>query len=416
MISIEHYYEISAYSKQKWNSVAAYPIAREKLQDLEFLSADHSCLIGEKGVGKTVLACQKALSLYQGDLSKILYISLDDTLFANDSMFELAEMAQRYGVELVIFDEVHRYPEWKSNLKSIIDRLTVKTIISGSSILSFDHLGGLARRIVKYELYGLTFREYLNLSNGMTIQGHSLDDIVKKPYEIPNAIKIDIEKSTGKAIAVLHEEYLQKGYYAYGLGHKQLSNFLQTLRQATEDTIAYEIVIAQTHSRPDMARKLQALFKKIAQNVPYTIDYESLKEYAQISDLRTLKHYLACLQQAGIICTVDRKSMKGLRKPEKLYLANTCLYFAYADLHPNMGSLRETYLLNCLRLSGHEVLVHPKQADFAVGQYTFEIGGANKNKEQIKGQPQAFLVKDISDPSNDPQILPLWLFGFLQST
>lgn len=413
MITTQHYYEIVDFSERKLAEIERFASHREQMLNPEMMSADHSCLIGEKGVGKTVLACQKALRACGGNHEKILYVSLDDTLFAGDTMYQLAKAAQERGVELVIFDEVHRYQNWKVDLKSIADRLTIKTITSGSSILSFTDLGGLARRMVKYQLFGLTFREYLRMHYGFTHHGLPLAEIIRPDRSGLHELATLVAKSCGKTVAVLFDEYLKRGYYAYSLKFSNIKDFLQTLRQSTEDTIAYEIVVAQTHSRPDMARKLQSLFKAIAQQVPYSVDYEALKEVAQISDLRTLKHYLSCLEKAGVICSVDRKSLKNLRKPEKLYLGNTNLYFAYADIHPNMGSLRETAFLTAMRLAQVDTLVHPRRADFSVGSLGFEIGGPSKGKEQIKGDPRSFVVKDEIDISRDPQVLPLWLFGFL---
>ena len=413
MITNEHYYEILDFSQRKLQEVENLASHREQLLESDFMSADHSCLIGEKGVGKTVLACQRALMVCGRNREKVLYLSLDDTLFAGDTMYQLAKMAQDRGVELIIFDEVHRYPNWKIDLKSIADRLTIKTITSGSSILSFSNLGGLARRMVKYQLFGLSFREFLRMHYDVVHPGLKLTDIIHPERSALREIVMAVTKSTGKTIALLFDEYLRRGYYAYSLKFSNLKDFLQTLRQSTEDTIAYEIVLAQTHSRPDMARKLQSLFKAIAQNVPYLVDYQALKQVAQISDLRTLKHYLSCLQNAGIICSVDRKSVKNLRKPEKLYLGNTCLYFAYSDIHPNMGSLRETAFLTAMRLAEADVLVHSQQADFAVGALGFEIGGPNKGKKQIRGDTHSFIVKDESDITQDPKVLPLWIFGFL---
>jgi predicted AAA+ superfamily ATPase len=413
MITYEHYYEVLDFSERKFAEVERFASHRDQLLDTEFMSADHNCLIGEKGVGKTVLACQRALMACGGNHAKVLYVSLDDTLFAGDSMYQLAKMAEDRGVELIIFDEVHRYPNWQAELKSITDRLTIKTITSGSSILSFSDLGGLPRRMVKYQLLGLTFREFLRMHYGVKQPGLKLSEIIHPERSALRELKAAVTKSSGKTVAVLFDEYLRRGYYAYSLKFQNLKDFLQTLRQSTEDTIAYEIVLAQTHSRPDMARKLQSLFKAIAQNVPYAVDYEALKQVAQITDLRTLKHYLSCLQKAGIICSVDRKSLKNLRKPEKLYLGNTCLYFAYADIHPNMGSLRETAFLTAMRLAEIDVLVHARQADFAVAALGFEIGGPHKDKRQIRGDVQSFVVKDEADISQDPQVLPLWVFGFL---
>jgi hypothetical protein len=412
--SIEKYYQILDYNKPIWEKVRTYAHAREHLQFEDFLTARISCLVGEKGIGKTVLACQKALELANGDTAKVFYISLDDTLFAAESMYDLADLAQEHGVELVVFDEVHRYGDWKADLKRIADRLSVRCIVSGSSILSFKELGGLSRRMVKYQLQGMTLREYLNIAYDLKIAPIGLDDILSPDRTQLNAIRSDIETKTARPLTLIFEEYLRRGYYAYGVPRISDAEFGAMLRQATEETIAYEIVLAQTHSRSDMARKLQAIFKAIAQNVPYTIDYEALKAYAHISDLRTLKHYLACLQDAGIIRTLDRQSLKSLRKPEKLYLGNPALYYAYADLRPDSGSIRETFFLTSMALAGHDVLAHHRQADFTSGRYSFEVGGPNKTKKQIRGETQGFIVKDTTEPSSDPSTVPLWAFGILK--
>ena len=411
--SIEQYYQILDYNKPVWDLVRTYVHAREQLHAIDFLSARISCLVGEKGVGKTVLACQKALALANNDPAKVFYISLDDTLFAAERMYDLAHLAQENGIDVVVFDEVHRYSDWKVDLKRIADRLSIRCIISGSSILSFKDLGGLSRRMVMYQLQGMTLREYLNIAYNLQLVPVGLDDILSADRSKLREIKSLIEAATERPLTRIFEEYVRRGYYAYGVPRISDTEFSAMLRQATEDTIAYEIVLAQTHSRPDMARKLQAIFKAIAQNVPYTIDYEALKGYAHISDIRTLKHYLACLQDAGIIRTLDRQSLKSLRKPEKLYLGNSALYYAYADLRPNSGSIRETFFLTSMALAGHDVRAHERHADFALGPYTFEVGGPNKSKRQIKGETQAFIVNDTAEPSADPKTVPLWAFGML---
>lgn len=413
MTTIQKYYQIIDYGRPIWSRISAMSRAREQLHDTSFLSAQVSCLIGEKGVGKTVLACQKALRWAGNDTSKIFYVSLDDTLFADDTMYDIALLAQDHGVQVVIFDEVHRYPAWKEDLKKISDRLSIRCIISGSSILSFKDLGGLARRMVKYELKGMSFREYLNIAHGLKIGGMALSNLLSISVDQISLLRTNIENLTNQSLALLFEEYLRRGYYAYAVQRIQDADFHAMLRQATEDTIAYEIVLAQTHSRPDMARKLQAIFKAISQNVPYTVDYEALKTYAHISDTRTLKHYLACLEDAGMIRTLARQSLKALRKPEKIYLGNSCLYHAYADLKPNTGSIREVFFLTSLALAGQEVLVHERSADFAVDGYTFEVGGARKGKNQILGENKAFVARESWEPSSDPAIKPLWLFGML---
>jgi hypothetical protein len=142
--------------------------------------------------------------------------------------------------------------------------------------------------MVKYHLQGMMLREYLEMRYHLALSPMSLDEVTKKDRRKISEIFNLVQRETQKPLPLLFADYLRRGYYAYGTSNISYSEFGTLLRQVTEDTIAYEIVLAQTHSRPDMARKLQAIFKAIAQNVPYTIDYEALKRYAHISDARIL--------------------------------------------------------------------------------------------------------------------------------
>jgi hypothetical protein len=54
----------------------------------------------------------------------------------------------------------------------------------------------------------------------------------------------------------------------------------------------------------------------------------------------------------------------------------------------------------------------PKQGDFMVNGYIFEIGGKNKTKKQIKNIENSFVIKDDIEIGNKNTI-PLWIFGFL---
>ena len=405
------FYSFIDFSNVYLERAKSFSSPREIFFDQVFLSANHSCIVGEKGIGKTVLACQKALEKLPQE--KILYTSLDHTLFAARTMTQIAKSAAEAGIELVIFDEIHRYPDWKHDLKEVCDTIQIKTIVSGSSILSFQDLGGLARRFVKYHLKGMSLREYFNLRYRLNMTPVSLSEVCNGSQAIGLELKKTIEESTQQKLGKLFEEYLKRGYYIYSFDEPVDSNFFARLLQSTEDTIAYEIVTAQTHSRPDMARRLQAIFKAVSKNVPYQINYDDLKTYSGVSDIRTLKHYIECLIAAGIIRYLYRSSLKGLKKPEKLYLGNPCLYYAYANLQPNVGSIRETFFLNAADLAGLEVLSSPKAGDFKIKDWVFEVGGPNKSKKQIKGINKAFVVKDSVEPTSDPQVIPLWLFGFL---
>jgi len=60
----------------------------------------------------------------------------------------------------------------------------------------------------------------------------------------------------------------------------------------------------------------------------------------------------------------------------------------------------------------HKITLPPK-GDFLVDeQYLFDVGGKNKNMQQIQQQSNAYLAKDNIEIGVLNSI-PLWLFGFL---
>lgn len=58
------------------------------------------------------------------------------------------------------------------------------------------------------------------------------------------------------------------------------------------------------------------------------------------------------------------------------------------------------------------MLPHLQKVIFRVQDiYNFEIGGKNKSTNQIKGEPNSYIV--IDDELGYGNNIPLWLFGFL---
>jgi hypothetical protein len=126
-----------------------------------------------------------------------------------------------------------------------------------------------------------------------------------------------------------------------------------------------------------------------------------------------MKHYLKLLTDAELINMLyfEEKHLNSLGKPDKIYLNNTNLMFNLSSENLNIGNARETFFFN--QVSRNNKITESKFSDFYVNQkYTFEVGGRNKKKSQIRDIENAFNVKDdIEIGSNN--IVPLWLFGFL---
>jgi hypothetical protein len=83
-----------------------------------------------------------------------------------DPLYEIAETFSMLGGKTIAFDEIHKYPDWSKELKSIYDTFPdLQILASGSSVLEiFKGSHDLTRRAICYHLPSMTFREYLKLN------------------------------------------------------------------------------------------------------------------------------------------------------------------------------------------------------------------------------------------------------------
>ena len=230
-----------------------------------------------------------------------------------------------------------------------------------------------------------------------------LNEILEKHQELSEQITDQID------VLSLFKEYLEFGYYPFYREGKRnyKSRLLETTRVVLEmDLSPLEELTHQT------IRNMKKLILIISESVPFIPNISKLAERLEVSRNTVLKT-LDLLEQAQIL-NLLRQSTKGvsfLQKPNKIYLQNTNLAFAFSSHSTDSGSLRETFFFNQLRQM-YDV-TFPKFGDFMVGDtYFFEIGGPNKTAQQIKGVPNAYVVADKIKFGSGNRI-PLWLFGFL---
>ena len=376
-----------------------------------------SIVVGQRGVGKTTAIIQYILSSYKNDIftNNALYIQADHFLVGGHSLYEIAEQFYNLGGEMICFDEIHKYPNWSTELKSIYDTFPKLIIVaSGSSALEiYKGSHDLSRRAVVYKMFGMSFREFIEIELGINLKSAGLEDIINNHQRIAAGITDAVEKK-GKKILALFKSYLEYGYYPYFREYKNRELFYLTLEQNIHTTLESDLIAIYPSLSGNSIKKIKKLLMIIASSVPFTPDLKKLKTMLDVGDERTLKTYLKYLEDAGIILTVSKggRGLRELEKPEKIYLNNPNLIHAISSRMPlETGNLRETFFLNMAETS-HKVS-SPAQGDFLVnGRYTFEIGGKNKDFSQIKDIKNSFLGVDNTEIGVGNKI-PLWLFGFL---
>ncbi|OGW44195.1 MAG: hypothetical protein A2Y66_04900 [Nitrospirae bacterium RBG_13_41_22] len=376
-----------------------------------------SIVVGQRGVGKTTAIIQHILSSYKNDIftNSALYIQADHFLVGGHSLYEIAEQFYTLGGEMICFDEIHKYPNWSTELKSIYDTFPKLTIVaSGSSALEiYKGSRDLSRRAVVYKMFGMSFREFIEIELGINLKSAGLENIINSHQRIADSITTAVEKK-GKKILALFKSYLECGYYPYFREYKNRELFYLTLEQNIHTTLESDLIAIYPSLSGNSIKKIKKLLMIIASSVPFAPDLKKLKTTLDVGDERTLKTYLKYLEDAGIIQTVSKggRGLRELEKPEKIYLNNPNLIHAISSRMPvEIGNLRETFFLNIVETS-HKVS-SPVQGDFLVDdKYTFEIGGKNKDFSQIKDIKNSFLGVDNTEIGVKNKI-PLWLFGFL---
>jgi predicted AAA+ superfamily ATPase len=316
---------------------------------------------------------------------------------------------------MICFDEIHKYPNWSAELKSIYDTFPKLTIVaSGSSALEiYRGSRDLSRRAVVLRMFGMSFREFIEFELGIDLKSSGLEDIMSNHQRIANGIITTVEKKSKKILA-LFKSYLEHGYYPYFREYKNKELFYLTLEQNIHTTLEGDLIAIYPSLSGNSVKKIKKLLTIIASSVPFTPDLKKLKTMLDVGDERTLKTYIKYLEDAGIILTVSKggKGLRQLEKPEKIYLNNTNLIHAISGSVPaGIGNMRETFFLN-MTGAFHNVS-SPEHGDFLVdGKYVFEIGGKNKDFSQIRDIRNSFLAVDNIEIGIGNKI-PLWVFGFL---
>lgn len=358
---------------------------------------------GARGVGKTTLVLQHIKEHFP-NYEKVLYVSLDDLWFSSHSIFDMVEYHYTHGGTHIFFDEIHRYPHWQTMLKNLYDSYRdLHIVYTGSAMLELDaREGDLSRRLRTYDLYGMSFREFLSFEQACQVPTISLKTLLKNHLSIAMVIIPQVK------ILPLFEKYLQCGYYPYyseeGDGFSQRTQ--STIRQVLEiDLPGVEPIEFST------IQKIKKMLMILAERVPQTPKMNELYAQLEIGREQGLK-MLHLLDRAGLIALLssETKSLKHLYKPDKIYLNNPNLMNCLST-KADMGTIRETFFNN--QLNAIHTLRLPNKGDFLVdGTWLFEVGGSNKNFSQIKDAPNSFLAIDGTEYGHGNRI-PLWMFGLL---
>lgn len=360
---------------------------------------------GARGVGKSTLmlqCIQKNLSV-----AKTLYLTLDDFYFRQNTLSSVAEAFYQNGGRNLFLDEVHKYPDWQTEVKNIYDFFPqLKLVISGSSILALQKSSAdLSRRVVKYHLPPLSFREYLALEYQIELPIYELSNILLDHEEIASSLLKKLSSPLAK-----FRHYLQYGFYPFFKEGE--TDYHTRINQLINVIIDYDLPEAKPLEIGSLG-KLKKLLYVISRSVPFKPNIQKLAEDIPSSRGRLLE-LIDILEKAQLIRNL-RSGVSGvslMNKPDKIFLNNPNVIYALADEKPEKGNVRETAFMAMVQDAGVSIK-YSSVGDFLIDdKYTIEVGGKDKSFRQIKTTKNAFIVVDDLERGATNKI-PLWLFGFL---
>lgn len=353
------------------------------------------CLTGGRGVGKSTMVKQHIIETPD---EHSLYVSADHSYFTTHSLIELADEFVKEGGEHLYIDEIHKYEGWSREIKQIYDtHPALKVFITGSSILDLpDGEADLSRRVVMQHLYGLSFREYLELVHHIQVPVYTLEEVLAgkaQPNELPHPMP-------------LFREYLRTGYYPFAIEGDFYERMQNVIRQTMESDIPHYAKMS-----PATGRKLRQMLSIVAQNAPYKPEAQALANELHISR-NNVPDYLLYMEKAQMVGQLrdDTGGMRGLGKVEKVYLDNTNIQYTLVGEKAEIGNVRETFFYNQLKVT--QDVMASRVSDFSIGEYTFEVGGKKKGKKQISEVQNGYVVRDEIEYAAQ-QIIPLWAFGLM---
>lgn len=348
---------------------------------------------GSRGVGKTTFLLNYAKKI--GKTKKCLYVDLNDLYFSTHSIAHLAEDFQKLGGNVLLLDQVYKYPDWSNELRYCYDNFPeLQVVFTGSPVMRLKEENPQLDGLVKvYSLEGFSFREYLNYKASTNFQKYSFEEVTENYMDICAEIVSKV-----KPLAYFND-YLHHGFYPYTLRETNVYNALtKSANQVLEIEISY---IKQMDQK--CLPKLRKLLYLINCSAPFQPNVSKLASEIDTSRA-TVMNYMVYLKQARLIHLLYQDGDTLHKKPAHIYMQNPNLMYLAHYANVDRGALCQTFFFNQLGYKNEVTRGHV--GDFCVGGKMFKIGAPKSNQNGV------IFVQDMQEVGLE-NMIPLWLFGFL---
>lgn len=251
---------------------------------------------GPRQVGKTTLAKQIGKKHYQ----KYSYLNWDNI----DDQKIIIKSTLDPDTRMIIFDEIHKYRNWKNYIKGQFDKYRdqFNILVTGSARLDLYKKGGdsLLGRYYYFRLHPF-----------------SVAEVIKKDNSIVPFQKISFSAEAKAEDAFKH--LMDFGGFPEPFIHKDKELLRRWHNQRTEKIVKEDI--RDIESIRDIST-LQTLTALLPEKVGSRLSLNSLQEDFLVSH-KTISHWMDVLERFYYhfrISAYSAKSIKSLRKEKKMYL------------------------------------------------------------------------------------------------
>lgn len=304
-------------------------------------------ITGVRRCGKSSLMETIADEIVMGGVSKenIVFLDLDKRGYrgikSTDKLEKLIEekISGKKGVKYLFIDEVQNVDGFEEVINGFRTDGGISIFITGSNsyLLSGELITKLTGRYLEFELFPLSFEEYVNMKKfyGKTVDGNMSIELSKYILE------------GGFPRTVLIDDISAKRTYVSGVVSEIFEKDIRK-RVKIKDVTAFGLVR-----------------QYIVNNFGATTSIKSLTEALNKNGMNitrvTVSKYIRTLVEAKILYECERfdiKSKKSLSGEKKYYLADLGFYFAQnTDNRINYGPVLENMIFVYARSKGYAVSV-----------------------------------------------------------
>ena len=354
---------------------------------------------GSRGVGKTTFLLQYAKEQFGPRDRRCLYINMNNFYFQGKTLLQFAQDFMQSGGQVLLIDQVYKYPEWSRELRHIYDTCSrLHVVFTGSSVMRLKEenpeLNGIA---ASYNLRGFSFREYLNLRAGTNFRPYPIREIQNRHERIAEEVLQQVNPLD------YFRDYLHHGYYPFFL---ERANFTENLLKTINMMIEVDILLLKQIDLKYLS-KIKRLLYLLA-----TSDFSSPNVSQLAQDLQTSRatvvNYIKYLTDARLLNMLYRPGEEFPKKPAGILLHNTNLMYAMRpDFHDEQIAM-ETFFQNAL-WGRHQIQKGDRSC-------TFIVDGTQKFRiclEQPKRKNTDVIYVLAGIQQGEEQEVPLWMYGFL---